>query len=166
MSHSPRPLHPDSLYNRPAEVGIRALIVLSYLNDGVDLQRLTQYDYLLVHSGDLDGPASLHPRSPVRSGELIARRSLVRDSVESLFRKGLISKDYVESGITLRATEAGRVLLTYLRSSYSADLFERARWIGSHVHAMNPQEIERALQEASGKWNYEFEGPYFEEDEV
>lgn len=166
MNSVQQSLHPDSLYNRPAEVGLRALIILGHLDGGLDLQRLTQYDYLLVHSEDLDGPPSLHPRSPVRAGELLARRGLVQDSVERLFRKGLLSKDYMESGITYRATDAGRAFLSYLRSKYSADLSERARWVISHVHAMSTGEIERNLQESSGKWNYEFEGPYFAEEDI
>lgn len=166
MSQPSRPLHPDALFNRPTEVGLRALVVLAHVQDGLDLHRLTQYDYILVHSGEVAGPASLHPPSPVRISELRARRGLIQRSIERLFRKGLVAKHYAESGVTYGPTSAGLAFLKYLRSTYSTELSERAQWIGSHIHPMSTADIERVLQEASGKWSYEFEGPYFTEDDL
>jgi len=43
-------------FNSPIETGIRALILLaqSYPSQ-LDLQRLLEYDYIMVHTGDVDG---------------------------------------------------------------------------------------------------------------
>ena len=65
-------------FNSPIETGVRALILLaeSY-PDQLDLQRLLEFDYILVHTTDVDGPPSIHPALPLRSGELLVRRHLI-----------------------------------------------------------------------------------------
>ena len=56
-------------FNSPIETGVRALILLaeSY-PDQLDLQRILEFDYIMVHTGDVDGPPSIHPALPLRSG--------------------------------------------------------------------------------------------------
>jgi len=57
-----------------------------------DLQRLVSYDYLLVHSGDVeDGPVSLHPAVPFRGSELLVKRDLVRAGLDAMFARELPS---------------------------------------------------------------------------
>ena len=66
---------PVSLFNSPLECGLRAVVLLVECSpQELDIQRLVNYDYLLVHSGDINGPPSLHPDSPLRSGELLVKR--------------------------------------------------------------------------------------------
>jgi hypothetical protein len=57
---------------------MRALILLaeSY-PEQLDLQRILEFDYLMVYTGDVDGPPSIHPDLPLRSGELLVRRQLI-----------------------------------------------------------------------------------------
>jgi len=66
---------PDHLFNTPIESGLRTLILLAVAApEGCDLARLVIYDYLLVHSSDVDGgPESIHPPSLFRSGEFLVR---------------------------------------------------------------------------------------------
>ena len=61
----------SSVFNSPVELGLRALMLLAESHPKpLDIQRLVILDYLLVHSGDLEGgPESLHPPSPLRAGE-------------------------------------------------------------------------------------------------
>lgn len=67
-----------SPFNSPLETGLRALAMLvSAYPNSFDLQRLADFDYIIVHSGDLDGPASMHPPLPLRASELIVRREIV-----------------------------------------------------------------------------------------
>ena len=51
------------IFNTPLECGLRcAALLLAAYPAPCDLQRLVQYEYLLVHSGDVpQGPPSLHP---------------------------------------------------------------------------------------------------------
>ena len=71
---------PDGVltFNSPIETGVRALILLSEAYpQGFDLQRILEYDYMMVHTGDFEnGPPSIHPALPLRSGELLVRRSV------------------------------------------------------------------------------------------
>ena len=83
---------PKRPFNTPIESGLRSLIILA---EGApwfyDLQRLVYYDYLLVHSGDvLNGPQSLHPSLPHRSGEILVRRMIVESGLNLMFSKKLI----------------------------------------------------------------------------
>ena len=66
-------------FNGPLEAGLRAVAILGAAHPRtLDLQRLVAFDYLLVHTGDIGGPASLHPPSPLHSAELLVRRELVQ----------------------------------------------------------------------------------------
>ena len=56
-----------------------------------DLQRLIQYDYLLVHSSDVpDGPPSIHPANPYRSSELHVRRQMIEKGIAMMLSKSII----------------------------------------------------------------------------
>lgn len=59
-----------NLFNSSLETGVRSLIILvAAFPIAFDLQRLIEMDYLVVHSGDVDGPSSLHAPIPMRIGE-------------------------------------------------------------------------------------------------
>ena len=78
-----------SPFNSPLETGIRSLAVLvAAYPEPFDLERLVEMDYLVVHSGDADGPYSLHAPLPMRAGELLVRRGLIE--------KGLLFNDEPE----------------------------------------------------------------------
>lgn len=77
------------LLNSPIEIGLRLLFALDEANGrSFDLQRLVSYDYLLVHSGDVeDGPASLHPAVPFRGSELLVKREQVQAGLDIMFTR-------------------------------------------------------------------------------
>src|SRR5258708_23016239 len=53
-------------FNGPLEAGIRAVSILAAaFPQTYDLQRLVALDYLLVHTGDINGPDNLHPPTPM-----------------------------------------------------------------------------------------------------
>ena len=80
-------------FNSPIETGIRALILLaeSY-PEQLDLQRILEFDYLIVQSGDVDGPPSIHPALPLRSGKPLVRRQLIECGLLFMASRGLISR--------------------------------------------------------------------------
>ena len=66
------------LYNSKLEAGIRAVVVLEELRpSAADLAEMVLFDYVVVHTADLGGPASLHAELPGRKGELLVRRRLI-----------------------------------------------------------------------------------------
>ena len=80
-------------FNSPIETGVRALILLaeSYPNQ-LDLQRILEFDYIMVHTGDVDGPPSIPPALPLRSGELLVRRQLIERGLMLMISRGLIDR--------------------------------------------------------------------------
>ena len=76
-------------FNTPLECGLRMLFVLNAAGERrSDLQRLVSYDYLLVHSGDVDdGPESLHPPVPFRGTEVLVKRGLISAGLNQMFSR-------------------------------------------------------------------------------
>lgn len=158
---TPSHLAPEAwkyIFNSPLECGLRALAVLLEAYPAkFDLQRLVYYDYLLVHSGDVaEGPASLHPAVPHRSGEITVRRALVRRGIEFMMMKALVCRDYTESGIMYYAGEDAAAFADMLASPYSAMLRERSRWAVSRFGELSDGELSEFIRLRSSQWGAEF----------
>ena len=123
-----------------------------------DLQRLISYDYLLVHSGDVeDGPASLHPALPFRGSELLVKRELVRTGLDAMFAKELLEKRLEPTGICYRATALTGAFLNLLLSSYASALRIRAEWVVTRFSDYSDAELESYMTANVGRWGAEFE---------
>jgi len=155
MSPSPATEH---LFNTPIESGLRALFVLEAVSpEQCDLQRLVIYDYLLVHSDDvLAGPPALHPATPLRSGELLVRRTLVEHGLRLLLRKGLVTKSYAKAGIYFSATKHAKSFLAYFKSPYAMRCGEISKWIAGRFQPMTDDELREFIHENLGRWGAEF----------
>ena len=125
------PARPQRPFNGPVETGLRALFLLDAIAPATrDLQRLVYYDYLLLHSGDVaNGPPSVHPAIPYRSGEILVRRQLNSRGLELMFSKELLVKRMSAEGITYSASDLCRPFLAYLQSDYAAALRAASRWV-------------------------------------
>ncbi len=122
-----------SPFNGPVESGLRSLVLLdAAAPSGCDLRRLVVYDYLLVHSADVQGgPRSLHPATPHRSGELLVRRRMIRSGLMLMISRELLTIEYGGAGIVYSATKLTRPFLEYLQSDYAREMRERAAWVVS-----------------------------------
>src|SRR5580693_8807281 len=114
-------------FNSPIETGMRALILLaqSYPSQ-LDLQRLLEYDYIMVHTGDVDGPPSIHPALPLRSGELLVRRQLIERGLMLMISRGLVSRHPTPNGFMYQAEDDAGPFLDALTAEYLKDLKDRA----------------------------------------
>jgi hypothetical protein len=146
-------------FNTPIESGLRLLFVLDEAKDeAFDLQRLVSYDYLLVHSGDVeDGPTSLHPAVPFRGGELLVKRELVRAGLDAMFAKELLEKKFEPTGICYRATSLTGAFLRLLESDYASSLRARAQWVTSRFADYTDEMLEKYMAENIGRWGAEFD---------
>lgn len=133
MTDSPQTPSSDRLFNTPLECGLRSVALLfAAYPQSCDVQRLVQYDYLIVHSGDVDGgPESIHPATPHRSGELLVRRSLVEAGLDFMACRRVIERTYSGVGIEYLAGEYAVVFLDALASGYVRQLRDRAEWVVS-----------------------------------
>jgi len=146
------------LFNSQLETGVRALFILneSYPKT-LDLTKLTWLDHLVVHTGDIDGPASLHPNVPQRSGEILVRRRLIEDSLNLMRRLHLVSICTDERGLAYQATEEAYPVIDLMRTSYATELKERAKWLVENVCSRGDEAIHDLIENTLGRWNVEFQ---------
>lgn len=144
--------------NSPIEVGIRILVILnaSYPT-GLDVNRLVLYDYSLLHSSDLGGPASIHPAVPGRSGEMGIKRTLIEQSLQILRRAQLVNVSATESGILYSASEDAAGFLEGMSNAYSHKLAERASWVNSEFLGLDDLQIRDRLASVFSAWSEEFD---------
>lgn len=121
------------------------------------LAELTWFDHLVVHTGDLDGPASLHPDLPGQTGELLVRRRLVEESLHLMQRMHLVDEVHDELGIRFVASEEAPSFVDLLQSQYNEALKERARWVARRFAHHSPAEIEAYISAKIGRWAAAFQ---------
>lgn len=148
----------DRLFNTPLECGMRSVALLfAAYPKSCDVQRLVQYDYLIVHSGDVDGgPQSIHPATPHRSGELLVRRSLVEAGLDFMACRRVIERTYGGMGIEYVAGEYAIMFLDALTSDYVHQLRERAKWVIQTFQTMPDEELNLFMKERWSQWGAEF----------
>lgn len=146
------------LFSTPFEVGLRATFLLQAVTPArCDVRRLVIYDYVLVHSGDVEGgPASLHPATPHRSGELLVKRDLMRDGLTLFVGRELVRVHLDASGVTYSASELAAPFLDYIELPYAERLRETASWVAAHFGPMRQEALEAYVAERVGRWGGEF----------
>lgn len=118
-------------FNNNIETGLRMLTVLtSAYPNKYDLEHLVYFDYMVVHSADINpNIQSLHPAVPNRSGEIFIRRNLIQNGLDIFLQKGLIVKYYNDNGIQYSASESSIPFLDSLNESYTSSLVDLANWV-------------------------------------
>lgn len=145
-------------FNGPLEAGIRAVALLgAAFPQAYDLQRLVALDFLLVHTGDVGGPESLHPPTPHRSGELLVRRGLVEDALLLMMTRDLAQRQVTSDGFKYTAGENAAMFLDSLSSRYLRALKERASWLVSTFGHCSDQEFRAVMRRFFDDWVEEFQ---------
>ena len=146
------------LFNSPLETGIRTLILLDVaFPKSFDLTTLIWLDHLVVHTGDLGGPESLHPDVSSRSGELLVRRSLIYDGLLLMRQMHLVSLIETKEGLFFASTDYARPLIDLLFEKYTLELKQRAKWLISHINALNEGDLKKIIEKRMGLWDVEFQ---------
>jgi len=148
-----------SAFNSPVECGLRSAILLAEaFPQMIDLQRLIQYDYLLVHSGDVaDGPPSIHPATPNRSGELLIRRPLIESGIKLMMSKAIIECELSSKGIRYLAGDWSVPFLSALTADYTEALKERATWVIQNFGQYSDAALTDYMRKNWSHWGSEFE---------
>lgn len=147
-------------FNSPIETGMRALILLAESYPKLlDLQRILEFDYIMVHTGDVDGPPSIHPALPLRSGELLVRRQLIERGLMLLISRGLISRHATPNGFMYRAEDDAGPFIDALSAEYLDDLKNRAMWVVDRFNEMSDHDIRKMLSSVYDQWSREFQAP-------
>ncbi len=149
--------HPMT-FNGPLEAGIRAVAILgaTYPNR-YDMQRLVALDYLLVHTGDIGGPESLHPPAPLHSAELLVRRKLVEEGLMLMMTRDLVARVANSEGIKYAAGENAATFLASITSEYLVSLKERASWLVAALGKHTDVEFRALMRRFFDDWVEEFQ---------
>jgi len=158
MSESRKP--DVNVFNSALETGVRSLVILAANFPYVlDLQRLVDFDYLVVHSGDVNGPESLHPPLPMRKCELLVRRNIIESGLSLMMSRGLIVRIASSEGIAYQASDYAKPFVDSLATPYMRSLLERANWIASTFGNMNTTELQDLISGFFDKWITQFHPP-------
>jgi hypothetical protein len=147
-----------AIFNGPLEAGIRAVALLgATFPKAYDLQRLVAFDFLLVHTGDVGGPESLHPPTPHRSAELLVRRRLVEDALLLMMTRDLVQRQVTPDGIKYGAGENAAIFLASLSTNYLCALKERASWLANALGHHTDQRFRVVMRRFFDDWVEEFQ---------
>jgi hypothetical protein len=122
-----------------------------------DLQRLVAFDHLVVHTGDIGGPESLHPELPMRSAELLVRRGLVERGLLLMISRGLVDRVVDNAGLSYRAGDFAETLLASLSSPYLIALRQRAAWVAESFADLGELEFNTAIGTFFDQWIDQFQ---------
>lgn len=148
----------NDIFNSPLEIGLRLLFIVSESTRSLDLQRLVHYNYLLLHSSDVsNGPSSIHPILPLRSFEVLINRSIVKQSLNLLVLKDLVSVVYAKTqGIEYQKNSKTCEFIEYFQSDYAKLLKERAKWLSSNFDKLTDGQVADLINTNMDKWGGEF----------
>lgn len=145
-------------FNGAFEAGVRAVALLAAAHPySFDLQRLIAFDYLLVHTGDVGGPASLHPPAPLHSAELLVRRKVVEQALLLMMTRDLVQREVSAAGIRYRAGENATPFLQAPQSDYLGALKDRAEWLVGEFGALSDAESRALMRRFFDRWVEEFQ---------
>ncbi len=145
-------------FNTALETGVRSTAILAAaFPRSFDLHRLVIFDHVVVHTGDVGGPPSLHADVPMRSAELLVRRDLVERGLMLMMNRGLVDRLVDGTGITFVAGDFAETFLASLTSAYLADLGDRARWVARWYDELGEAEFTRRIDIYFGNWVHQFQ---------
>lgn len=145
-------------FNGPLEAGVRAVAILGAAFPACfDIERLTAFDYLLVHTKELGGPDDLHPPTPIKNPVTEVRRKIVQDAINLMMSRNLIARAVDENGIHYCAGEVAATFLDALTTPYGADLKERAYWVVHHFAGYSNEDFNSLMHQFFENWVLEFQ---------
>lgn len=144
-------------FNTAFESGIRSLIILTSCYPlRVGLHKLVVLDHFIVHSGDVDGPPSLHPPEDSRAAEMLVRRGLVSTGLDLMGTRNLVKRHATSEGFRYVAGEEAGSFVDLLQSQYIVELKMRADWLNERVVPMSDSGIAQLVRERMDNWATEF----------
>jgi hypothetical protein len=158
MDEALAPKGKPATFNGPLEAGLRlvALLGAAYPRS-FDLQRLVGFDYLLVHTADVNGPESLHPPVPLQSAELLVRRELIQRALLLMMTRELVCRSIGPDGIRYTAGENAAPFLSSLDSEYLKGLKERATWLMKTFGDHTERDFRATMRKFFDRWVEEFQ---------
>jgi len=146
------------IFNTPFETGLRSVVILTTCYpDMLGLNRLVVFDHLVVHTKDVGGPDSMHPKDRSRAAEILVRRGLVDSGLSLMQTRALVARLVTPLGFRYRAGEEAGSFVDMLSSTYVTALKERAAWLIDHIHPKSDAALAELVQTRMDEWEPEFQ---------
>ena len=146
------------VFNTPFETGLRSVVILTAAYpDSLGLNRLVVFDHLVVHTEDVGGPESMHPKDRSRAAEILVRRSLVQSGLSLMQTRGLVERLVTPLGFRYRAGEESGSFVDMLSCDYMIALKERAFWLMEAIQPMSDDDLAKLVQSRMDVWEPEFQ---------
>ncbi|WNV82150.1 ABC-three component system middle component 2 [Umezawaea sp. Da 62-37] len=143
--------------NSPVELGMRTLVLLNEIfPESLDIGHLIFCDHALLHSAELGGPASIHPKLPAAPGELGIKRRLVESGLRVMIRAGLVEMVVSGEGIEYKATDQAASFVDVLEAEYLLKLKERAQWVAMEFAPLSAAQLRDRMSSFFTRWSEEF----------
>ena len=145
-------------FNTPFESGLRSVVILTACYPNMlGLSRLVVFDHLVVHTQDVGGPDSMHPKDRSRAAEILVRRRLVDAGLSLMQTRGLVARAVTPDGFRYIAGEEAGSFVDMLSSTYMTILKDRAEWLIDHIHPLSDNDLSRLVQSRMDVWEPEFQ---------
>ncbi|WP_149205792.1 ABC-three component system middle component 2 [Flavobacterium johnsoniae] len=145
------------VFNSPLEFSLRCLCIINHeKNQGIDLNKLVYYDYLILNTGDISDLASMHPAIPFRGAQVLVKREVIKQALSLLISKQLIDLKFDNDGIRYYKNDLTSPFVNYLESEYIMDLHKRISWVSEHFFSYKDDELSGFINSNMDKWGGEF----------
>jgi len=143
------------LFNNEIEIGLQIIIILETVYPkSFDIEMLNYYDYFILHTHDIGGEKSVHADIPNRYGELDIKHELIRNSLQFMIAKGLVSVN-IDNGIEYIANEQTSLFLNNLKEDYIQELKRNSRWVHNKFKHYSYENIKQYVSVNKRKWGTE-----------
>lgn len=149
---------PPQTYNGPLEAGVRAIALLAAaFPRALDLHKLTMLDYLLTRTGEIGGPANIHPPSPINVPATEVRRRIIQRALLLMMTRNLVVREISAEGFQYVAGDAAAPFLDALQGDYMLALKERAAWLAGYLDAHGDTDFDTVIRDLFDSWVAEFQ---------
>lgn len=146
------------IFNTPFETGLRSVVILTACYpERLSLHRLVVLDHLVVHTGDIDGPPSMHPDNRSRAAEILVRRGLVESGLALMETRGLVTRTPTSDGFRFQAGDEAGSFVDLLTTTYSEALKERADWLVDNILPLTEDALQDLVRSRMDEWEPEFQ---------
>lgn len=125
--NSPRPT-----FNNPIELGTRASLLLTAVQEKLTKENIVVLDYMMLYSKEFGGPENLHPPMPNHIAEISFRMEMIPAALQLFAKRGVLDFEFSEKGEFFFENEQTRSFVSCLQSTYYRKAWERLDWIASN----------------------------------
>ena len=136
----------NNIFNSTCEIAMRILIILSIVDDGLDIDTLTCIDFISTYSKDFKiNDINLHGDNNFNFSGFAARRTQIKKALTTLLAYNYIKVTDSASGIHYRIIDLENVPSQKLKSEYSRQYKEIVKMVLLKIKSKSSKQIYEEL---------------------